>query len=133
MGDLGVFVDESGGQGGHSKYYVLTLVLHDQSEGIEAQLARHRNGLRLRGLPDIPFHANPLMNGHGDYENLDLRDRKAYFQLFFIDLQHLPIKYHAVVYKRSEHPTNKALVGQMRRDMTNLLFDALPLFQGFDT
>ena len=31
MGDLGVFVDESGDQGGRSRYYVLTLVFHDQS------------------------------------------------------------------------------------------------------
>lgn len=31
MKEISVFVDETGGQDGHSKYYVLTLIFHDQS------------------------------------------------------------------------------------------------------
>lgn len=32
MGELSIFVDESGDQSG-SKFYLITLVFHDQSEG----------------------------------------------------------------------------------------------------
>lgn len=132
MGDLGVFVDESGDQGGRSKYYVLTLVFHDQAEELGERLRRHAAGLRERGLADIPFHAGPLMNGHGAYENLDLKTRKAYFQLFFINVQHLPIVYHTFAYRRSEFGSNDALVAKMRRDIASLIYNHLPFFQTFD-
>ena len=117
---------------GRSKYYVLTLVFHDQSDSLEEHLARHAKGLRKRGLADTPFHTGPLMNGHGAFENLDLKTRKAYFQLFFIDVQHLPVVCHSLVYRRSEFDGNDALVAKMRRDVASLLRDRLSFFQTFD-
>lgn len=133
MGDASIFVDESGGQGGHSKYYVLTLVFHDQADGIEEDLEKHRRGLEKRGLAEIPFHMGPLMTGHGDYEGLDLETRKGYFSQFFIFLQHLPIRYQSFVYRRSEFKDETALSARMRRDVTNLLFDNLGYFQSFES
>lgn len=44
--ELSIFVDESGGRGGKARYYLLTLVFHDQADsvaeavtGYEAKLA----------------------------------------------------------------------------------------------
>ena len=93
---MSVFVDESDGQNGCSKYYVLTLVFHNQEDSIEENLLKHRLGLRARGLEDIPFHAGPLMTGHDAYEHLDFKTRKSYFSLFFLTLQHLPIRLSVV-------------------------------------
>lgn len=132
VGEISIFVDESGGQGGHSKYYALTLVFHDQACGIDEYLAKHRQGLIDRGLADLPFHAGPILNGHDDYEGMDFKTRKSYFNLFFIDVQHLPITYQTFIYKRSELGGKEAFVARMRRDITNLLFDNLSYFQSFD-
>lgn len=132
MSDLSIFVDESGGQNGHSRYYVLTLVFHDQREDIEAVLEEHRRSLGIRGLVDIPFHAGPLMTGHGDYENMDFKTRKTYFSVFFMDLQHLPIRYKSFIYRRSELGDKGDFVARMRRDIVNLMFDRLAYFQSFD-
>lgn len=45
--ELSIFVDESGDRGGKARYYLLTLVFHDQADsiaeavtGYEAKLAR---------------------------------------------------------------------------------------------
>lgn len=45
--ELSIFVDESGDRGGKARYYLLTLVFHDQAEsiteavtGYEARLAK---------------------------------------------------------------------------------------------
>lgn len=46
MGGIGVFADESGGQGGRSECCALTLAFHDQDDDIDA---KHRSGLRARG------------------------------------------------------------------------------------
>ena len=32
--ELSIFVDESGDRGGKARYYLLTLVFHDQADGI---------------------------------------------------------------------------------------------------
>ena len=125
-------MDESGGQGGRSKYYILTLVFHNQDESLADTLAAYRESLANRGLKDIPFHASPLMNGHDAYEGMDFKTRKSMFIAFFILLQHMPIRYRAFVYKRSEFADETAFVARMRRDIAVLLFDELDYLQSFD-
>ena len=71
MSEVRIFVDESGGQGGDSKYYVLTMLFHDQADDIAPIIDCHRKGLAERGLLDLPFHAGPLMNGHDQYEGIE--------------------------------------------------------------
>ena len=40
MKELSVFVDESGSRGDDAKYYLLALVLHDQSDDIYGHIER---------------------------------------------------------------------------------------------
>ena len=68
MADLSIFIDESGADGLSSRYYLITLVLHDQSNTLSEGIGRYEAALANKGLPNIPFHASPLLNGHGqDY------------------------------------------------------------------
>ena len=39
--DLSIFVDESGGRGGKARHYLLTLVIHGQSEGTADKITRY--------------------------------------------------------------------------------------------
>lgn len=133
MREMSIFVDESGDQVGRSKYYVLTFVFHNQAYSLAKALEEHRIGLMRRGLRDIPFHAGPIMSGHDEYGGMDFPTRKTYFTLFFQDLQHLPITYHAFLYKRSEYQDVDELTARMRRDIANFLFDNLTLFQSFES
>lgn len=64
MTELSIFVDESGEWGKRSEYYLITLVLHVQSESIKDPIEKYERHLEDTGLPDIPFHAGPLFNGH---------------------------------------------------------------------
>ena len=132
MKELSIFVDESGDQDGQSKYYALTTVFHNQADSLEERLTKHRQGLVDRGLADLPFHAGPILNGHDCYKGMDIQTRKAYFSLFFMDVQHLPITYQTFLYRRSEFATKDAFVARMKRDIINLLFDHLPYLQSFD-
>lgn len=80
--ELSIFVDESGDRGGKSRYYLIALVFHDQADEVTEQVAEYERRLDECGLPDIPFHSEPLLNGHKDYENLDLETRKSSSFLF---------------------------------------------------
>ena len=76
MRELSIFVDESGSDGLSDRYYLLTVVMHDQSDSIANSIEAYEDALRAKGLPDIPFHASPLMNGKDLYSGLDPRTRK---------------------------------------------------------
>ena len=39
--DLSIFVDESGDRGGKARYYLLTLVIHDQADSISDKVASY--------------------------------------------------------------------------------------------
>ena len=123
MLEISLFVDESGESGTESKYYLLTLVFHEQDASISRSISIYESDLQAKNLPNIPLHACPLMNGHDDYEGMDIQDRKRLLQAFFTMLQHLPIKYHTFSYRKDEFPDSAALGAKIRRDIVNLIFD----------
>ena len=116
--ELSIFVDESGDRGGKARYYLLTLVFHDQANssiaeavtGYEAKLAR-------ADLPNIPFHSEPLMNGHKDYEFLDIEQRKVMLAYFSSFVRKLPISYITFVYRCSQF---EDLVRTARRQINSM-------------
>ena len=130
--DLSIFVDESGDRGGKARYYLLTLVILDQSESIAEKITRYELSLLDSGLPNIPFHSEPLLNGHGPYQEIDLQARKKMLYSFNILTQRLPISYRTFVYRRSEFSDLAKLTARTKRDISNLLFDHLEFFQRFD-
>ena len=67
MLELSIFADESGDKSDHAKYYLLTLVFHNQADSIIDQVMTYERSLADADLPNIAFHSEPLMNGHKDY------------------------------------------------------------------
>ena len=132
MIDLSILVDESGEQGPESRYYLVTLVFHDQAQSISDRLSAYERSLNDARLLDIPLHTSPLMNGHDAYEDLGLSTRKHLLYAFFIMFQRLPIRYVTFLYRKAEFDGIEALVIRMKRDMVNYLFDHLGFFQSFD-
>lgn len=129
--ELSIFVDESGDRGGKARYYLLTLVIHDQSERIVEKVACYEESLLRSDLPNTPFHSEPLLNGHGPYEGMSISQRKKLLYSFNVMVQRLPISYATFVYRRSEFENPTKLTAQMKRDISNLLFDRLEFFQAF--
>ena len=71
------FVRERGDRGGKARYYLLTLVFHDQADSIAEAVTGYEAKLARTNLPSIPFHSEPLMNGHKDYEFLGIEQRRG--------------------------------------------------------
>ena len=132
MRELSIFVDESGSDGLSDRHYLLTVVMHDQSENIADSIAAYEGALRAKGLPDIPFHASPLMNGKDQYSGLDLRARKMLLGSFRVFFRHMPVRYHTFAYATKEFASLEKLAGTMRRDLVNFLFDNLAELQSYD-
>lgn len=98
MRELSIFADEAGQQDMSDGFYLLTLVVHDQSEGIDAHIEEYERQLRVGGLPDVPLHMVHLLHGHGDYEGLNPHTRKGLLSRFNAFVRRLPIRYRTFSY-----------------------------------
>ena len=132
MRELSIFVDESGSDGLSDRYYLLTVVMHDQSDSIAESTKAYEDALCAKGLPDIPFHASPLMNGKDQHSGLDLRTRKMMLGSFRVFFRHMPVRYRTFAYATKQFASLDRLAGAMRRDIVNFLFDNLAELQSYD-
>lgn len=133
MTTVSIFVDESGEQGFQSKYYAITLVFHGQSEAVLPAFTKYERVLQDAGLPDIPLHASPLLNGHDDYELLTVGERKRLLSHFLIMSQSLPIQYLTFLYRKNDFPSLPHLEMRLKRDLVNVLFEHINYLHQFNT
>lgn len=111
--------------------YLVTLVLHDQSNPFDDYAADYEAHLVRNGLPDIPFHMKDLLHGHEAYEGIEQSIRKKLLIHFGIFMQKAPIRYRVFAYD-SYDTDLKNLSGKLKRDIVDFIFDNLEWFQSFD-
>ena len=129
---LSCFADEAGQQDMGAGYYMLTLVMHDQDDGLAPFIDAYGARLALEGLPDIPFHDVDLIHGHGRYENVTVEVRKRLLIAFSMFVRTLPVSYKTFSYSSGDVPDRDALQSRMRRDIVNFVFEHLEWFQAYD-
>ena len=79
MKELSVFVDESGDWGEydfHAPYYIISLVLHDQSADISEDLLRLETEMANIGWPNHCIHSGPIIRSEKEYKGLSLQERQ---------------------------------------------------------
>ncbi len=102
---LSCFVDETGDFGKYDPrcpYYMVSVVLHEQSNSIEKQLNGLEQYLSDLGYPHHALHAGPLLRREADYAEVAAEDRKKMFNLLFNFARKVPINYFCAKVKKSE-------------------------------
>ena len=99
---------------------------------MQSNIALYEQSLQVRGLPDIPFHASPLLYGHEGYKHLDLATRKRLLSSFRVFFRHAPIRYFCIKLKTGEFESVDALAAAMRKRIVDFIFEHLGYFQEFD-
>ncbi|MFQ8869682.1 MAG: DUF3800 domain-containing protein [Varibaculum timonense] len=132
MRELSIFVDESGDRNANSRYYLLTLVFHEQAEDIKQCISQYESRLLFSDLPNIPFHSEPLLNGHGQYRYLDIHQRKRILTCFAALVRRLPVSYVTFRYRSKDIVDDEQLETRMKRDITEFLREHLDYFQSFN-
>ena len=91
MRELSIFIDESGDFGEydyHSPYYIIAMVMHDQSYDIAKDLLTLERELDYIGYPKHCVHAGPIIRQEQEYrfESIEVRQRilKKMMSLFFV-------------------------------------------------
>lgn len=123
--ELSIFIDESGDFGPpqqHSPFYVLSLVLHDQSDDISGHLDKIHDALRARGLPaDHAIHTGPLIRREKDYEFLPMPERRAIFRVLVDFVRTTDVTHHSWVFSKRELGDTDRLVAAMSRELGALI------------
>lgn len=103
--NLSVFIDESGDFGpyeAHSPYYIIAMVLHDQSSDISSNISSFESHLRNLGYTQHAVHTGPLIRRESVYKNDLVENRKQLFHALFHFSRKLDIRYTCVKLKKIE-------------------------------
>ena len=132
---LSCFVDESGDFGKYDSncpYYMVSVVLHDQSDSIKKQLDGLEAYLSNMGFSHHALHAGPLVRRESDYEQMDMEDRKKLFNLLFNFMRKLPIKYFCAKVKKSECKDADELDAKLTKVIKNEVLKEERYWESFD-
>lgn len=132
MPDLGIFIDESGDVGSNSDFYIVTLVLHDQSSSIGSQVTRFENELSYLGIPaNSIIHAGPIVRREEAYKYMTLELRRKIFFKMFSFVRLCGVMQKSFFVDKKEHPSQLAIKQKLANELGAFLRENLGYFQGF--
>ena len=135
MKELSIFVDESGVFGSyeaHSPFYIVTLVFHDQSIDISANLLRLREAMRRRGLPEYTVHAGPLIRRDNEYREFYIEERKKIFDNLFHFVRMIDIEYHSVIVEKKQLNDDIDLLVRITKHLSAFLYQQMANLSKYD-
>lgn len=128
MKELSIFVDESGSFGAyevHSPYYIITLLLHDQSVDLTDDIAIFSQKLTDLGLTGYTVHSGPLIRREFEYKDLLLLDRKRIFNIVYNFSRSIDIKYNSVIVEKRQLDEEMDLVDKLTKQLSAFLHSHL--------
>lgn len=138
MKTLSIFVDESGDFGkyeSHAPYYLLTLVLHDQSIPLKQQLNSLDTHLEhyYPGEQKTVVHAGPIIRKEEVFKLLDLDERRHIFNAMFSFCNAVTFSYKTIsVNKKEDDFTPFWLHTKLVKSLTQFINNNLEYFLSFD-
>jgi hypothetical protein len=130
---LSIFTDETGDGGTNSSYYIVTLVFHDQSKDINAQIERLSTELDNLGFPlGTAVHTYPIIRKEGEYANLPLELRRKMIDKLVTFTRRCDITYRSFGVRKREYPDRLKMMGRLSREMALFFRNHAECFLGFD-
>lgn len=121
---LSVFVDESGvlsKDDPTSRFYLITLVSHDQAFDISGEVKRLDAELDTVGIANLFFHAGPIIHAHDRFSfmNWDLRRKIFYRMLAFAN--RIPFRYACLLVDKKFADTTEGIVNSLERQLADVV------------
>ncbi len=132
---LSCFIDEAGDFGEfeqHSPFYIVSVIAHEQSDSIQADIDGLENYLTSLGYPHHAIHTAPLIRREGDYELVEIEQRQKLFNLLFRFARKIPIRFFTACIKKSECADSDILEAKITKEIKNKLQACLDYWHTFD-
>lgn len=131
---LSVFVDESGilsDQDGSSRFYILTLVFHDQSFDVGHQVELLNRDLDSVGIANLCFHAAPIIRANGSFEFMNWDLRRKIFSRMMGFARNVDFKYHCIVVDKKFVNTSDQIISKLESQLENWVNESNLRFEEF--
>ncbi len=136
MKELSVFIDESGNFGAYGKssqYYIVTLILHNQSIDITENIARLNTAVSHTDFgTNHSIHTGPLIRRETDYINLDLDQRRYLFNCIFNFTRTTNIKYKSMMVNKKDLNNQFDLNARVSKQLSAFIKQNIKFFLDFD-
>lgn len=136
MRELSIFVDESGDFGEYdvrSPYYIISMILHDQSNNLSFEISKLDSELTNLGFENHVVHTEPLIRREEDYKDLSPNERRNILIKLYYFVIKCKIRYKSFVFQKKEFDSIFKLEGRMAREIAEFIRENLTYFQGFET
>lgn len=134
--ELSIFIDESGDFGEyafHAPYYIVSFVLHEQSNQIQSYIEELDHQVQLLGFQKHAIHTGPLIRRESIYIDAELSLRQKLFRALFHFARKVPIRYAFISVKKAECKDKVDLSTKISRGVAEIIRNNYKYFQGFDT
>ena len=131
---LSVFIDESGDFGPyeyHAPYYLVTMVLHNQSIDISSNINAFEGHLTNLGYAQHAVHTGPLIRRESVYSSDLAEDRKRLFNALFNFARKLDINYVCAKIRKSECADEIAMTAKLSKEIASVLRNCDSHINGF--
>lgn len=132
---LSCFIDEAGDFGEyehHSPYYIVAVVVHEQSNSIQADIDGFEGYLSSVGFPHHALHTGPLVRRESVYKDLEMEQRQKLFNLLFRFTRKIPIRFFIAKVKKAECKNADALEAKITREIKSEIEKEDDYWRSFD-
>lgn len=122
--ELSIFVDESGSfqfPDKDSRFYIIGMVLHDQSKKIDHLVRELERTEDEIGLEEHCFHAGPLIRREKDYSIMKRQWRGRIFSRMMAFAHRVDFKYHCLSVDKAFVTSINQIVDELRNGLAEFL------------
>ena len=135
MKELSIFCDESGDFGAYSHlspYYIISMVIHDQSSDILHSLKLLESSLSNVGFPNHCLHAGPIIRREEEYQFLDLKTRQKLLKSLMAFIRKADIRYKSIFIEKKHIEDSVEAAGKLSKKLSGFIREHYDFFLSFD-
>ena len=133
---LSIFVDESGiltESATRSRFYILTLLCHDQSFPIKPHADALDSDMTTIGIANLCFHASPVIHANDQFEFLTWDLRRKIFTRMLGFARRIKFGYHCIVVDKKYTDGPEQIASRLYEQMAAFMSAHRGMFDGFDS
>ena len=133
---LSIFVDESGiltEPAARSRFYILTLLCHDQSFAINALADALDRDMTTIGIANLCFHASPVIHANDQFEFLTWDLRRKIFNRMLGFARRIEFGYHCIVVDKKYADSPEQIASRLHGQMASFVSEHREMFDSFDS
>ena len=135
MKELSIFVDESGDFGDyaeHSSYYIISLVLHDQTIDIRHDVDWLETRLAELGYPNHCMHSGPVIRNEQEYRKDTIENRRKLLKAVMVFFRKLDITCKTIAIEKKHIQDPLEAVARLAKQLSSFIRENYAFFMGFD-